>query len=150
MLKKNDILILLTELQNEGENVTPLMSELYRKPDIPAHIIKFLNDKRQLDLAAFYEKLRKSYNAKRSDLYINIVREEIELEDILTTLASYNLQALIFAKKLKDKDLFYRASRVEEVTRVLNNYYKNYDIDQCRTVLSLIKADLKLFEMLKN
>lgn len=150
MLKKNDILILLTELQNEGENVTPFISELYKKPDISTHIIKFLNDKRQLDLVAFYEKLRKSYNAKRSDLYINIVREDIELEDILTTLASYNLQALIFAKKLKDKDLFYRASRVEEVTRVLNNYYKTYDIDQCRTLLALIKADIKLFETLKN
>lgn len=150
MLKKNDILILLTELQNEGENVTPFISELYKKPDIPTHIIKFLNDKRQLDLVAFYEKLRKSYNAKRSDLYINIVKEDIELEDILTTLASYNLQALIFAKKLKDKDLFYRASRVEEVTRVLNNYYKTYDIDQCRTLLALIKADIKLFETLKN
>lgn len=150
MLKKNDILILLTELQNEGENVTPFISELYKKPDISTHIIKFLNDKRQLDLVAFYEKLRKSYNAKRSDLYINIVKEDIELEDILTTLASYNLQALIFAKKLKDKDLFYRASRVEEVTRVLNNYYKTYDIDQCRTLLALIKADIKLFETLKN
>ena len=150
MLKKNDILILLTELQNEGENVISFMSELYKKPDIPTHIIKFLNDKRQLDLVAFYEKLRKSYNAKRSDLYINIVKEDIELDDILTTLASYNLQALIFAKKLKDKDLFYRASRVEEVTRVLNNYYKTYDIDQCRTLLSLIKADIKLFETLKN
>ena len=32
---------------------------------------------------------------------------------------------------------------------VLNNYYKTYDIDKCRIVLSLIKADIKLFEEIR-
>ena len=56
---------------------------------------------------------------------------------------------LLFARKLDNKELFYKFSRVEEVTRVLNNYYKTYDIEKCRLILSLIKADLKLFEAIK-
>ena len=89
------------------------------------------------------------YNHKKSDLYINIVKETDDLSEILTTLAAYNLQVLLFAKKLTNKDAFYKASRVEEVTRVLNNYYKTYDIDKCRLLLTLIKADIKLFEGIK-
>lgn len=150
MLKKNDILTLLMALRENGEPVDNFISNLYRRVEIDPNIIKFINDRREIDLARFYEKLRKSYNNKRSTLYINIVKEDIPLEDILTTLASYNLQALLFAKQVDNKDLFYRASRVEEVTRVLNNYYKTYDIDQCKTVLTLIKADIKLFEAIKN
>ena len=72
-----------------------------------------------------------------------------DLEEILTTLAAYNLQVLLFGRKVDNKELFYKASRVEEVTRVLNNYYKTYDIDKCRIVLSLIKADIKLFEEIR-
>lgn len=150
MLKKSDILTLLMALRESGEPVDTYISNLYKRVEIDPNTIKFINDKREIDLARFYEKLRKSYNSKHSTLYINIVKEDIPLEDILTTLASYNLQALLFAKKVDNKDLFYRASRVEEVTRVLNNYYKTYDIDQCKTVLTLIKADIKLFEALKN
>lgn len=150
MIKKNDILLLLTELQDNGEDVSKYISTLYKTKDIPIETIKFINDKREIDVAAFYEKLRSNYNHKKSDLYINIVKEDLnDLDEILTTLAAYNLQVLLFARKLDNKELFYKFSRVEEVTRVLNNYYKTYDIEKCRLILSLIKADLKLFEAIK-
>ena len=149
MIKKTDILMLLTELQATGEDVSKYIKTLYKTPEIPLDTIKFINEHRELDVVSFYEKLRSNYNHKKSDLYINIVKETDDLSEILTTLAAYNLQVLLFAKKLTDKDAFYKASRVEEVTRVLNNYYKTYDIDKCRLLLALIKADIKLFEGIK-
>lgn len=141
--------MLLTELQEKGEDVSKYIKTLYKTPEIPLDTIKFINEHRELDVVSFYEKLRSNYNHKKSDLYINIVKETDDLSEILTTLAAYNLQVLLFAKKLTDKDSFYKASRVEEVTRVLNNYYKTYDIDKCRLLLALIKADIKLFEGIK-
>ena len=149
MIKKTDILMLLTELQEKGEDVSKYIKTLYKTPEIPLDTIKFINEHRELDVVSFYEKLRSNYNHKKSDLYINIVKETDDLSEILTTLAAYNLQVLLFAKKLTEKDAFYKASRVEEVTRVLNNYYKTYDIDKCRLLLALIKADIKLFEGIK-
>ena len=149
MLKKTDILMLLTELQDNGEDVEKYIKTLYKGTNIPLETIKFINDHRQLDVAQFYEKLRKNYNQKKSDLYINIVKDIEDLDEILTTLAAYNLQVLLFGRKVDNKEMFYKASRVEEVTRVLNNYYKTYDIDKCRLVLSLIKADIKLFEEIR-
>lgn len=150
MIKKNDVLLLLTELQDNGEDVSKYISTLYKTKDIPIETIKFINNKREIDVASFYERLRSNYNHKKSDLYINIVKEDLnDLDEILTTLAAYNLQVLLFARKLDNKELFYKFSRVEEVTRVLNNYYKTYDIEKCRLILTLIKADLKLFESIK-
>lgn len=150
MLKKNDVLILLTELQDNGEDVSGYIKTLYKTPSIPMDTIKFINGKRQIDVAQFYEKLRTNYNHKKSDLYINIVKEIDNVDEILTTLAAYNLQILLFGRKVENKEIFYKASRAEEVTRVLNNYYKTYDIEKCRLVLSLIKADIKLFEEIKT
>lgn len=149
MIKKNDILLLLTELQDQGVDVSTHIKNLYKTPSVPLDIIKFINDNRQIDVAGFYEKLRSNYNHKKSDLYINIVKEIDDVDEILTTLAAYNLQVLLFGRKIKNKDIFYKASRAEEVTRVLNNYYKTYDVEKCRIVLSLIKADIKLFEEIR-
>ena len=150
MIKKTDLVMLLTDLQDRGENVSKELTSLYKTTSIPLDIIKFVNNKRPLDVAQFYEKLRYNYNHKRSDLYINIVKEVDDIKEVLTTLSAYNLQVLLYARKLDDPEMFYRNSRVEEVTRVLNNYYKTYDISACNTVLSLIKADIKLFEEVKD
>lgn len=151
MIKKTDILLLLNDLKDKGEDVDKYISSLYKTASIPFDTLKFINDKRELNVSSFYEKLRSNYNKKRSDLYINIVKEIDNIEEVLTTLAAYNLQVLLFAKKLdSDKEMFYRNTRVEEVTRVLNNYYKTFDIDSCQLLLSLIKSDIKLFEELRK
>lgn len=150
MISKVDALNLLTDLEENGVDVNGYLRSLYSSPYIPMEIIKFLNEHKSFDAANFYEKLRYNYNHKRSDLYLNIVKELENVDEVLTTLASYNLQVLLYARKIEDKEAFYRNTRVEEVTRALNNYYKTFDIDSCVKLLSLIKADIKLFESVRE
>lgn len=147
MVSKNDLLLLLTDMQEEGEDVEAEIKLLYSSANIPLNVLRYINDRRQFDVASFYELIRKNYNNKRSPLYKNIVKEEIRNpKEVLTTLASLNLQILLFASKLEDDKLFLKHSRAEEITRVLNNYYKTYDLIPCLKMLRLIKADLCAFE----
>lgn len=150
MLKKNDLILLLTRLQEEGVDVSSQLKKTLLSSEIPLDVIKFINDNRQMDVTRFYEQLRRSYNAKRSSLYINLVREDLkDPSDALTTLASFNLQVLLFAKHLEEPTMFLNQSRAEEVTRVLNNYYRTYDLAPVLTLRSLIKSDLKAFESIR-
>jgi hypothetical protein len=152
MLKTNDLILLLTELEEKGvEGASQQIRQVVAKGEIPLETLKFINDNRILDVAHFYEQIRKSYNAKKSSLYINLVREEVnDPKDMLTTLASLNLQILLFAKHLESPQMFLSHSRAEEITRVLNNYYRTYDLKPVVALRSLIKADLKSFESIKR
>ena len=151
MISKTDILSILMDMKDKGYEVDNEIRKLYSSSNSIPEIIKFINNNRNIDIRQFYEKLRHNYNKKKSDLYLNIVKEIDNPEEVLTTLAAYNLQGLLFAKKIDDKEMFYRNARLEEVTRVLNNYYKTFDISSCNLLLSLIKSDIKLFEeMLKE
>jgi len=150
MVTKNDLILLLTEMEEAGVDVDKYLLKATISNNINLEVLKFINDNRQLDVAAFYELIRKNYNSKKSPLYKNIVREELaEPEDVLTTLAALNLQILLFAKKLDNNEMFLKHSRAEEITRVLNTYYKTYDLIPCFKLLKLIKADLKAFESIK-
>ena len=150
MIDKTDVFSLLVDLKDKGVDINGYMKELYSTTSIPLDIIKFLNEQRSFDVASFYEKLRYNHNHKKSDLYFNIVKELEADESILTTLAAYNLQALLFAKKIDNKEMFYKNARVKEVNEVLSNYFETFDIDSCIKILSLIKADIKLFESIKK
>jgi hypothetical protein len=152
MLKTTDLVLLLTELEEKGvEGASQQLRQLLSKGDISLDVLKFINGNRVLDVAHFYEQIRKSYNAKKSSLYINLVREEVkDPKDMLTTLASLNLQILLFAKHLDSPQMFLSHSRAEEITRVLNNYYRTYDLKPVVALRSLIKADLKSFESIKK
>lgn len=146
MLRKNDCLMLLTELEGLGYDVDAQMKKLMMSKELSLDVIKFINDCRPLDVTEFYNHLRVNYNKKKSKLYINIVKEVEEPNEVLTTLASLNLQILLYSKSLEDKQLFYSHTRADEITRVLNNYYTAYDISSCVKLLRLIKADLKALE----
>ena len=74
MITKNDIIILLTDLQEKGLDVSAHLNNTL-KNGVSISTIQFINSNRQLDLYKFYEKIRKSYNQKHSNLYINIVKE---------------------------------------------------------------------------
>ena len=149
MLTKNDLILLLTELENQGVDVSDQFNQVFRSEKISTSVLKYINDKRQFDVAAFYETLRKSYNQKKSPLYRNLVREEFnDPNEVLTTLCALNLQIMLFAKKLEDSKMFLKHSRGEEITAVLNNYYKTYDLIPCLKALRVIKADLKSFEQI--
>lgn len=150
MITKNECLLLLTELQDKGEDVDSKIKELISSPSVPIETIKFLNDHRQLDVAAFYEKLRVNYNHKKSNLYKNLVKEEFDSpEEALTTLASLCLQILLYSKNVTNKPLFLTHSRLKEITDVLNKYTIDYDLRPCLTLLYLIKSDLKGLESTK-
>ena len=148
MLTKNDLIVLLTEMQERGVEVSSLIRKVVTSRDIPLDVLKAINDYRPIDIANFYEGLRDRYNKKRSDLYINIVKEVEDPNEVLTTLAAFNLQALLYAKKLDDPQMFYSHCRLSEGTKCLYNYYSTYNLMPCINLLRLIKADLKAFEQI--
>lgn len=152
MITKRDCILLLSELKAKNIDVQDMLNRAIRSNDIDISVIKFINDHRQFEANAFYEKLRHSYNNKKSNLYKNIVTcDEVDCtSSVLTTLAALNLQIYLYAQQLEDPKLFLRHTRVEEIAQVLMNYAKTYNLIPCMQVLQLVKADLKAFEMLNK
>lgn len=150
MITKTDCILLLTDLQEKGIDVSSQLKRLMKQSELDVEVIKFINDNRQLDLSNFYYKIRKSYNDKKSKLYINIVKEVEEPNEVLTTLSAMLTQILLFSKKCDDRQLFLKHARAEEISLVLFNYFKNYDLTNCLKLLRLIKADLKTIEYINN
>ena len=146
MITKNDCYLLLAELNSIGVDTSAPIRELSMSNSLPINVIKFINNNRQLDLTAFYERIRKSYNNKKSTLYINIMKEVEQPQDVLTTLSSLLNQILIYSKNAENKQLFLRHSRANEVTKVLSYYFKDYDLTNCIKLIRLIKADIKALE----
>lgn len=146
MITKEDVLLLLTELRDSGVDCKEQIKQqiLTKEPQI--EILKFINDNRELDLTNFYKKLRKSYNNKKSKLYINIVKEAEDVKDVLTTLSSLLTQIILYAKNVDNMIMFYQHSRAQEITLVLNNYFKTYDLTNCIKLMKIIKADIKVCE----
>ena len=152
MITKRDCILLLSELAERGIDTSLMMNKALRAPEIDLDVVKFINEHRQFDANSFYEKLRKSYNNKRSMLYKNIVTcDEVDCtETVLTTLAALNLQILLYMKDVDDSKMFMSHTRVQEINEVLLNYSKTYDLVPCIKVLQVIKADLKAFEYINK
>lgn len=151
MILKNDCYILLADLEKKGiDTKEPIMELVNAQNNIPLSVIKFINDNRQLDLTCFFERIRKNYNQKKSQLYKNIVAEITNPNEVIVTLSALLTQILLYANKLENKQMFLRHARCNEITIVLNNYFKTYDITNCIKLLQLIKADIKCLESLKN
>lgn len=151
MILKNDCYILLADLEKKGINTKePIMELVNAQNNIPLSVIKFINDNRQLDLTCFFERIRKNYNQKKSQLYKNIVAEITNPNEVIVTLSALLTQILLYANKLENKQMFLRHARCNEITIVLNNYFKTYDITNCIKLLQLIKADIKCLESLKT
>ena len=151
MITKSDCILLLTELQQNGLDVKEMISKTFKSADPSIEVLKFINDNRQLDLTNFYEKIRKSYNQKRSSLYINIMKsDESEPKEALTTLSGMLTQILIFANTASDRQMFLRHARADEISYVLYNYFKTYDITSCNKLLKIIKADIKVLHFINE
>lgn len=125
MILKNDCYLLLADLQSKGIDTTEAINELITSTTIPMSVIKFINDNRQLDLMKFYEKVRKSYNQKKSNLYINIVKEIEEPSEVLTTLSAMLTQVLRYSEEVDDKQMFLRHARANDISKVLSLYLSN-------------------------
>ena len=147
MITKNDCLTLLVALEDRGIAIDQQMKKLLTSKDIPIETLKFILDNRGIEVANFYEMLRKKHNQKKSPLYHNIVKEITDPEEIITTLACLLVQITLYSKKLTtNKELFQREVRAEEISRVLNSYYATGALDSCLAILKLIKADLLVLE----
>ena len=150
-INKQDCLLLLSEIQDNGIECKDIINEVLTEDTLSIQVLKFINDNRQLDVTSFYEKLRKSYNNKKSKLYINIVKGDFkDPKDIVTTLASLNLQILLYNKHVEDSNIFLKHCRFEEINMCLYNYSKTYDLIPCQKLLKLIKADLKVLELVNG
>ena len=98
-ISRQDCFSLLFDLGENGVDTTNAVKELSRSNDIPIEVIKFINDNRQMDLARFYEKIRKSYNDKKSMLYKNIVTET---EDTNTVVIHVRHSAILYSPDVSD------------------------------------------------
>lgn len=150
MITKNSLILLLSELADQGIDTTAQISKTAMSSNIPLDVIQFINEKRELDICKFYTHLRKSYNQKKSKLYINIMKEISDPTEVVTTLASLQLQILLFSKKVDNRQIFMDHSRISEIEKVLLLYTTKYDLTSCVKLLSLIKADIEAFEYIQG
>ena len=147
MITKNDCLSILTKLDESGvSGVNSYVRKLVVARDIPLEVLKFISDNRGLEVSKFYEMLRRSHNQKKSPLYTNILKEIEDPQEVVTTLSCLLTQILLYGKKLESKDQFFREVRAEELTRVLNNYFKTGLYEECLHLIKILKSDLLVLE----
>ena len=146
MINRSDCLILLNELKEQGIDTSSILKKLIKTKEPTTEVLKFINDNKTLDARLFYEKIRKSYNNNKSNLYINIVRGNLEPREVLTCIASLNLQILLYNKTVENSTMFLRHMRFEEIQKVMLNYSLTGDIVPCQKLLNLFKLDLKALE----
>lgn len=146
MVTRRDCFLLLAELQDNGIDTKKALADLTAAKDVPISVVQFINTNRQLDLAAFYEGLRKNYNNKKSPLYGNIVKEIKDPNEVLTTLSAFLTQALLYSKKANDREMFLRHARVSDITKVLTKYFQDYDLTTCIKLMQVLKADIKALD----
>lgn len=146
MISKNDLVLLLTDLEERGIDIGDSIVRLMSSRTIPLDILSLINKNRPMDITNFYERLRKNYNDKRSNLYKNIMKEVDGTDEVLTTLSSLNLQILLYAKHVDNKNMFLKNARAEEIVSVLKKYYSTYDLSDAMKLMKLIKADIVVLE----
>ena len=147
MITKNDCLTILVSLEDRGINIDQQVKKLLMAKEIPMETLKFILDNRGIEVANFYEMLRKKHNQKKSPLYHNIVKDTTDPEEIITTLACLLVQITLYSKKLSsNKEIFQREVRAEEISRVLNSYYATGMFDSCLALIKLLKSDLLVLE----
>jgi hypothetical protein len=149
MITKNDCILLLTDIADKGVDTTAVLRKLLSTPELDMGVIKFINDNRPFEVGQFYEQLRYNYNHKKSKLYINIVKDIEDTQEVLTTLSALLTQILLYSKKCGNREMFLKHSRAEEISIVLAKYFKTYDLQICLQLLRLIKLDLKALESVK-
>lgn len=148
MITNNDCILLLSDLEDKGiSEAGDLITKIAGKSNVDLSVLKFINDNRPLEVIEFYEHIRKNYNKKKSNVYINIVKEIEQPFEVLTTLSSLLTQILLYSKKLdENRTLFLKHCRAEEISKILTYYFKTYDITKAIDLLKLIKADLLALE----
>ena len=96
MITKNDCLTVLVSLEDRGVDIDKQMKKLLSSKDIPLEVLKFISDNRGIEVANFYEMLRKKHNQNKSPLYHNIVKDIDDPDEIITTLACLLVQITLY------------------------------------------------------
>ena len=147
MITKNDCLSILVKLGDSGvQGTDPYIRKLLVSKEIPLDVLKFISENRGIEVGNFYEMLRKSHNQKKSPLYTNILKEVENPEELITTLSCLLTQIILYGNKLINRDQFFREVRAEEISRVLNNFFKTGTYEESSALLKLIKSDLLVLE----
>ena len=151
-IQRTDCLLLLTELQEQGEKVDEYIKKLMLSREIPAEVLKYIHSKRPIEIVKFYEFLRKRYNDKKSSLYINIMKEIDNPKKVVSTLSALLTQIILYSEKLEstsEKQMFLKCSRAENICTHLTEFFKLYDLTELIKLIKLIKADIKFMDILK-
>lgn len=153
MLSKNDCISLLVKLEDRGvskKDIDKYITKTIVDGNVPIEALKFIVANNGIKAVDFYEYLRKKHNKDKSPLYTNILSDNPK-DDVITTLSCLLTQIVLYSNKLtEDKELFLHDVRAEEITRVLNIYFGTGSINECNTLLGLIKTDLQVLEYLNN
>ena len=146
MITKNECISMLMNLEKAGIKVDDQIRKVLTSKTIPLETLQFINTNQGLEAVKFYEMIRRNHNQKKSKLYTNILSGSRSEEDLVTTLSCLLTQILLYGKKLESKDQFFREVRAEELTRVLNNYFKTGLYEECLNLIKVIKSDLLVLE----
>ena len=84
MINKSDLMTVLVALEDRGLDINQPMKKLVTSKEIPHEVLKFILDNRGIEVANFYEMLRKKHNDKKSPLYHNIVKDITNPEEVIT------------------------------------------------------------------
>jgi hypothetical protein len=68
MITKNDCLTILVSLEDRGIDINSQMKKLLTAKEIPIDVLKFILTNRGIEVANFYEMLRKKHNQKKPHL----------------------------------------------------------------------------------
>lgn len=150
MLTKNDCMSILVRLEDKGLDINSHMKKLIVSKDIPIDVLKFIAKNQGIEVINFFEMLRKKHNQKKSPLYKNILKEVSDESDIITTLVCLLTQITLYSNRLDSKGLFIKEVRAEEISRVINEYFKTGNIEACKALLKLIKTDLLVLEYING
>ena len=71
MMSKTDCLSILVSLEDRGINIDTQMKKLLVAKEPPLEVVRFIANHQGIEVANFYEMLRKRYNQKKSPLYKN-------------------------------------------------------------------------------
>lgn len=153
MLSRQECYKLLMELKQKGlEDTDKYFLQLTRCTSVPLEVIKYINTHRELDVTKFYEALRKENNNRKSKLYINIMKEIDDPDELLITLSSLITKIFIFSKELKavEKINFFKNVKLEQLESAIMLYSRTGDVTGCINLLSRIKNDIKILESSKG
>jgi len=151
MITKEDCMSILVRLEDNGIDINKQMLKLATAREVPIDTLKFIAEHQGIEVINFYEMLRKNHNKKKSPLYVNLLKEQTDVDEILTVLSCLLTQIVLYSKKLTDtKQAFLKEVRAEEITKVLNSYYRTNDFTVCANLLKLIRTDILVLDYING